>query len=123
MPADAMTPDHRQDATWEWCKTTVPGSVSRATRASRFLEEAVELAQAAGMSPAQAFTIVDYVFQRRPGEPSQEVGGVMITLSILATSLGISVDEAWCAEFDRIHQPEVIAKIRARQSEKKAAGL
>lgn len=33
------------------------------------------------------------------------------------------IDDAWAAELERIHQPEVIEKVKRRQREKREAGL
>lgn len=49
-------------------------------RVARVLEEAMELAQAEGLSLPEALTLATYVFGRPLGEPDQEVGGVMVTL-------------------------------------------
>jgi NTP pyrophosphatase (non-canonical NTP hydrolase) len=123
MPAEVLSSDARQKATMAWGRSTITTDVDLETRASRFLEEATELVQASGMTREKAQAVLDYVYGREVGQPFQEVGGVMITLSMLADVQDISVEHAWITEFDRIHQPEVIAKVRARQIEKRAAGL
>ena len=65
----------------EWLEACFPLSVrsDRAERTHRFLEEALELAQANGCSRDDAVALVDYVFSRAKGDPKQEVGGVMVT--------------------------------------------
>lgn len=56
-------------------------ALNRKERVHRFLEEALELAQAAGCTANEASYLVDYVFSRPAGEIKQEVGGVMTTLA------------------------------------------
>lgn len=71
-------------------------------RAMRFLEEAIELAQAAGISYSDARRLVHYVFGRPKGEPGQELGGVGVTLLALAYSLDHEADECEVAELRRV---------------------
>jgi NTP pyrophosphatase (non-canonical NTP hydrolase) len=49
----------------------------------RFLEEALELSQACGLSKEEAMRVLDYVYARPQGTIKQEVGGVMVTLAVL----------------------------------------
>lgn len=88
-------------------------------RALRFVEEAVELAQACGMPPEQLDRLVEYVYARPTGDASREVAGSMLTLYAVAAALGVLADEAFEKELERVQQPEVIARCRARQSEKR----
>jgi len=60
-------------------------SADKVERNDRFIEEALELAQASGYSKDRAHALVDYVFTRPQGEINQEVGGVMVTLAALAS--------------------------------------
>lgn len=115
--------DARQKATMAWGRSTISTDVDVETRCSRFLEESCEMVQASGLTEEHAIRVLHYVYARPKGKPFQEVGGVMITLSMLAEVQGISVEEAWATEYDRIHQPDVIEKVRKRQAEKRAAGL
>jgi hypothetical protein len=55
------------------------------------------------------------------GDPAQEAGGVMVTLSVAAAASGIDLELASLAEADRIETPEVVAKVRRRQAEKREA--
>lgn len=87
-------------------------------RCDRFLEEALELVQAAGYTPGRAYALVDYTFGRRAGEIVQEAGGVMITLAAFALAHGIDMHEAGEIELARINQPRIIEKIRAKQAAK-----
>jgi len=90
-------------------------------RVLRFVEEAIELAQAVHLDAATLHRLVDYVYSRPVGEVSQEVAGCLVTLYAAAHSLGVDSDEVFEDEFKRIHRPEVLARIRRRQSEKRAA--
>jgi hypothetical protein len=66
----------------------------------RFLEEALELAQAIGCSNHDAHRLVDYVFSRDVGLPELEVGGVMVTLAGLCAAAGIDMNEAGDRELE-----------------------
>lgn len=88
----------------------------RLERAHRFLEEALELAQANGCSKSDASALVDYVFARPVGEPEQEVGGVMVTLAGLCSASKINMDDAGQREIDR--NWDRIEDIRAKQKSK-----
>lgn len=87
-------------------------------RNHRFFEEAAELVQACGMTASEAHQLVDYTFGRPVGEPSQEVGGVMVTLAALCLANGLDMRAAGETELARISIPETVAKIRAKQSAK-----
>jgi len=90
-------------------------------RALRLVEEAIELAQVCGVDAAALHRLVDYVFNRPVGEPSQEIAGCMVTLYSAAHALGVDADEAFERELSRIQQPEVIDRVRRRQKEKREA--
>lgn len=71
-------------------------------RNHRFVEEAIELAQACGANADECHQLVDYVFGRPEGEPKQEVGGVMVTLAALCSAQGIDMSSASEIELSRI---------------------
>lgn len=85
-------------------------------RTHRFLEEALELAQANGCTRNDAISLIDYVFGRPQGVPEQEVGGVMVTLASLCSASNINMDEAGNRELER--NWERIELIRAKQKAK-----
>lgn len=85
-------------------------------RALRFLEEGVELSQASGLTEEQCIEVVKYVFSRPVGEPAQEVGGVLVTLAILATTHLVQMDHAGRVELKRAY--EHILKIRQKDLDK-----
>lgn len=87
-------------------------------RCDRFLEEALELCQALDWPKDRAIALVDYVYGRPKGDPDQEVGGVMVTLAALCGSINADMHVSGDVELARINQPDVIAKIRAKQAAK-----
>lgn len=100
-----MTTDSRtyQERVEEWLEACLPEAArrDRLERTFRFLEEALELAQANGCSQADAKALVAYVFGRPHGRPDQEAGGVMVTLASLCSAVGIDMDEAGDRELQR----------------------
>ncbi|WP_200922033.1 hypothetical protein [Novosphingobium sp. Leaf2] len=86
-------------------------------RADRFTEEALELAQTfPAFTAERAHALVDYVFGRPVGEPTQEVGGVMVTLAALCNTAGLSISDAANTELARIWTK--VEAIRAKQKAK-----
>lgn len=71
-------------------------------RTCRFFEEASELAQACGLSRKDAHSFVDYVYDRPTGERRQELGGVVLTLSLLASAFGDNIIESGETELARV---------------------
>lgn len=113
----------RQQRAVEWVNSRLGAwSMDPAERARRFLEEAVELAQAAGCSVEDARRTVDYVFARPAGDAAQEVGGARLTLLALAASLKVDAVEAEAAELARVYALPV-ERFRRRDDEKRAAGI
>lgn len=115
MAADLTSYQQRVE---QWLETCFPPSVrsDRAERTHRFLEEALELAQANGCSHDDAVALVHYVFGRPKGDPTQEVGGVMVTLASLCSATGIHMGEAGDVELAR--NWDRIEAIRAKQQGK-----
>lgn len=68
--------------------------LDRVERMHRFLEEALELAQACGCTRHEAEQLLNYVFSRPIGDPEQEVGGAETTLALLCTAWGFSKEAA-----------------------------
>lgn len=85
-------------------------------RNHRFLEEALELVQSMGCTQSEAHQLVDYVFGRDIGEPTQEVGGVMVTLAALCIANGIDMHDAGELELARVWTK--IEQIRAKSAAK-----
>jgi hypothetical protein len=89
-------------------------------RTHRFLEEALELAQAAVCTREEAHLLVDYVFNRPVGEFSQEVGGTMVTLAGLCSAYGESMDDCAATEIKRVWTK--VEAIREKQRNKPKFG-
>lgn len=108
-----------------WCVATFGETVANdvSERRWRFTEEALELVQSLGMTKSEAVTLVDYVFARSAGEPKQELGGVMVTLAALSAAENMDMVHCGEIELNRVSQPEVQARVRAKQEAKVAAGL
>lgn len=108
-----------QARVWHWCFACFGPrvAVNSTCRNHAFLEEALEVVQARGMSQVEAFEKVAYVYGRAAGEDAQEIGGAMITLAALATAAGIDWYEAGETELARVWQN--MDKIRAKQAAKK----
>lgn len=85
-------------------------------RNHRFLEEALELVQSLSCTQSEAHQLVDYVFNREVGQPSQEVGGVMVTLAALCNVHGISMSAE--GNMELLHCWQRIDNIRAKQAAK-----
>ena len=87
----------------EWMAVCFPPAVcaDREERTHRFLEEALELAQASGCLRADAYRLVDYVFSREMGRVEVEVGGVMVTLAALCSAFEVDMTVAADRELER----------------------
>lgn len=101
-----------------WMSATFGDAIAgdKVERNHRFLEESLELVQAAGCTEAEALSLVAYVYGRPVGDIWQEVGGVMVTLAALCLAQGVNLDVAAEAELRRIWQN--IDNIRAKQAAK-----
>lgn len=62
-------------------------------RRARFIEEAIELAQAVGANRETIHAMVNRVYDRPLGEVQDEFGGVLISVSALASSLDLGLEE------------------------------
>lgn len=106
-----------------WMRETFGEQISqdREERGRRLVEEALELGQSVGVTQEQAAQLVAYVFGRPVGEPSQEVGGVMVTLAALCNVVDINIEDAGTIEIERCWAN--IEKIRAKQVSKSLHGI
>ena len=68
----------------------------------RFLEEAIEVANAVGLPPETLQMIGARVYSRQKGDRSREIGQAMLTLELLADVLTIDPQRAAADEFSRI---------------------
>lgn len=85
-------------------------------RAFRFIEEALELAQAIGVTENEATQVLKYVYRRPTGEREQEIGGVMVTLAALCYAIDVDFEAVSVKELMRVK--EKIEKIRAKHFSK-----
>ena len=104
----------------EWMMTCFGADITHSLeeRCLRFFEEAGELCQALGMTEDQARELVSYTWSRDKGEPSQEVGGVMVTLAAMCHAANLDMAADGEAELVRIDTPETIDKIRRKHHAK-----
>jgi NTP pyrophosphatase (non-canonical NTP hydrolase) len=102
----------------EWLAACFPPAAraNRDERTHRFLEEALELAQANGCSRQNAQMLVDYVYSRPEGRPEDEVGGVLVTLASLCSATQIDMNDEGDRELER--NWERIDTIRQKQASK-----
>ena len=80
----------------EWAEECI-GPVEKmdiSNRSHRFIEEALELVQSAGVTREDVLKLVDYVFARPIGPVAQEVGGTMVGLAILCERLSIDMNQS-----------------------------
>lgn len=84
----------------------------RRVRGIRFVEEAVELAQALGCDKYVLKKLIDVVYDRDSGHVHQEIGGCMVTLSVLCHILAVDLEAAFETEVRRVlsKSPEHFAK-------------
>ncbi|MGZ5858710.1 MAG: DUF551 domain-containing protein [Burkholderiaceae bacterium] len=94
----------RQDQILAWaCNTFGKATADNSgERIRRFAEEAVELAQAVGLDNQSMLDIIEHVYARIPGNLTQEIGQVGVSLLGLAQHLNIDADDEERKEFERI---------------------
>lgn len=87
----------------DWVAACFPpaAGANQLERVHRFLEEALELAQANHCSYEDAKALIDYVYSRPQGSPDMEVGGVMVTLASLCNATGLDMNGAAERELQR----------------------
>ncbi len=121
--ARAWLRSFRQTAVLSWVRDTFgPEVLTPNERVMRFLEEAIELAQAQGLAEIHAAALVAHVYSKPKGDLWQEVGGVGVTLLAYCESVGIDADKAEMDEFARVLLIDP-AKFRARHNTKADKGL
>lgn len=114
----------RQTQVQDWCCEAFgyAHAIDLPQRGVRFLEESIELAQAVGVTREMVHALVDYIFNRPPGEVDQEVGGVSVTLLALCAAHGIYAEDAERKEVKRIFSLP-IETFTARNKAKNDAGF
>ena len=93
-----------------------------AERRDRFAEEANEVCQALGMTREAAHQLVDYTHDRPVGDPAQEIGAALTTLTSLANQAGH--DLMACAEADlaKLERPDTVERIRTKRATRHGRG-
>ena len=97
-------------------------AMDRQERATRVLEEAIELAQAEGIRIGDVNLLTGHVYTKPAGEPSQEVGGIGVCLLAWAGAAGQELWPIIETEIDRIHT-KTADHFRARHQVKVDAGV
>jgi hypothetical protein len=134
-PWPGMAQDQGRIVAWIEDRFGVGSALDLCERADRLLEEAIEAQQAAyadagakhGFSPGceRAMDLVGHVYSKPPGDPAQEMGGVITCALAMAHRLNVRLDEAARFELDRIeglskehfdkrHQAKVDAGVAAQ---------
>lgn len=116
-PADPRTFQARAVA---WVREAFGSEAAdcRIERAHRFLEEANELGQAAGVTEDEAHQLVAYTYSRPAGEVDQETGGVLLTLAPFTAAYDVDMMAAAEAELARVNTAEVIERCRRKNASK-----
>jgi len=112
-----------QAAARQWAEDTFGMMcMDKHERAMRFLEEAFEAAQAAGVTDKDAVCLWRVVYDKPVGELAQEIGGALLTLALLSEGAGLDMEWAGDTEFLRARtMPRDY--IKARHAVKVAAGV
>lgn len=90
-------------------------------RAARVIEEAVELGQAHDISKEVMLAIVDRVYSRPKGDPSDEAGDVMFTLLAYTETAHVNIESVLALRLERVESIPVDV-LRERHKQKRAAG-
>lgn len=114
----------RQAGVHNWCAAAFGDDHAKSIqqRGVRMAEEAIEAAQACGVSAPMLHRLIDHIYSKAPGELSQEIGGVGVTLLALAHAANISADLAEQTEFDRVLSYP-LAHFAARNEMKNSLGF
>jgi hypothetical protein len=107
----------------EWVCTRIgPDHMHPRERAMRLLEEAIELAQAEGISLDQTLRQSVHVFDRKAGDPAQEAAGVAVCLFGWCAATGNTLHALALAEIMRI-EAKPLDQIRGSLARKADADL
>lgn len=119
-----MIRDERQKQATAWAKRCFGRAVveDRRERATRILEEAIELAQAEGLGEELVARMTSRVFAKPPGDPLQELGGLGVCVLVYAEAAGVSADAVEAGEVAAILARDP-GHFRQRQNAKAAQGL
>lgn len=90
-------------------------------RATRFFEEAIEFAQAAGLPEVFTKLLVGYVYGRPAGEATKEAGDVGITILAWCAAMRVDLDEIMYA--NHAEKATNRERLREKQRQKFRAGF
>lgn len=97
-------------------------ATSKKERAFRFIEEAIELAQALGLNHEEVVAVVNRNYQVDAGDVAKELAQTQFTLYALAESIGEDAEGLCRSELSRVRQyPKEYWE--ARQQRKVDAGI
>lgn len=115
-----LRPKTFQDTVREWTVDCFGVEVAddKHERCARFLEEALELCQSLSFPREDAIKLIDYVYGRDPGRPSQEVGGTCLTLASLCAACDIDMLGSSVLELNRVNHPDIIERVRQKNASK-----
>lgn len=91
-------------------------------RAMRIVEEAIEVAQAAGIDFRTVELIGSRVFVRPSGDLELEMGGLLVTTLAMCEVIGVDADEVERNEIERILTLNE-NKVREKHDEKRTLGI
>lgn len=115
--------DQRQRDVVQWTATTFgANTLAMDERASRFIEEALELVQATRLPIERVIALAHHVYAKPSGEVAQEIGAVGLTLLALSEVAKVSADDAEVAEMRRVFAIDP-AHFRRRHNAKADAGV
>jgi NTP pyrophosphatase (non-canonical NTP hydrolase) len=89
---------------WDWGGRAFGHShmLDLKTRALRMVEEAIELAQAAGVNESDLHSLTTQTYARPRGAVAQEIGGVLVTTAVICELIGTTVSEEMEREARRV---------------------
>ena len=104
----------------QWAREAFGNTVvdNQRERAARFIEEAIELAQAVDLVEEEVVDIAYSVYCKPMGEVAQEIGGTMVTLGVLTRIMQLDLET--CAEKELLRCHAKIQDIRERNKNKKS---
>ncbi len=107
----------------EWVRTRIgAGSMHPKERSLRLLEEALELAQAEGVTVAVAASMVRHIYGRPAGDPVREASGIASCLYAYCASKDVRLVDLATQELAR-NEAKPVEDIEASVARKVAAGL
>lgn len=115
--------NQRQRLVLRWA-TRVFGTITTRIeeRAMRVVEEAIEVAQAAGISQNTVEKILYRIYGKEPGRIEEEMGGLLVTTLAMCEVLGAEADELERNEIERILAlPE--GRVQEKHETKRALGI